>query len=469
MKNHYRHLVSSLLLLVALAASCHHTGPALSEPIARLSAVQTAGTSPLTVNFDASGSTDPDGHIVNYQWDFQSDGVIDDTTTIPTTSHTYTGVSDNVAELTVVDNSGNSDSTTLLIRVLAGTWHTQTLDTVGNVGAFSSAAIVDNRPAIAYGDLTNHRQKFVIAANDAGTAWGIPLTVDLNQRGGEFCDLAEINGRPAISFVDDAAGQAMYIRSFDQTGQTWDTPVAVGIPGTIGDTALIQLGGRPALAFVDESNGTDGDPVFLSANDASGTSWGGGILVDDTGEDVAALDMQVVNGAPAIGYVEELGRDLRFVQARDPGGSSWFLPTSAVSAGAVGNMLSLAVVNGRPMMSYLDTSGANTDLAAVRSNDPDGIAWQAPVAVDASGDSSGQYSSLAVVGGRPAIAYYDLSAGSLMYVQANDNDGAAWGVPITVDDGAAVGQYCSLVNVGGAPGIAYYDGDSQDLVWSVLE
>jgi PKD repeat protein len=43
-------------------------------PVADLQASATAGDKPLEVAFDASASADPDGSIVDYEWDFDGDG-----------------------------------------------------------------------------------------------------------------------------------------------------------------------------------------------------------------------------------------------------------------------------------------------------------------------------------------------------------------------------------------------------------
>jgi glucose/arabinose dehydrogenase len=66
------------------------------------------GPIPLTVSFDGSGSTDPDGDTpLTYQWDF-GDGTAPKETSTPTTSHTYTTVptSSFTVTLTVRDARG---------------------------------------------------------------------------------------------------------------------------------------------------------------------------------------------------------------------------------------------------------------------------------------------------------------------------------------------------------------------------
>lgn len=68
----------------------------------------TAAVDGLTATLDASGSSDPDGSVASYAWDFG-----DSTTgTGATTSHTYTATGSYTVRLTVTDNRGATDTTT---------------------------------------------------------------------------------------------------------------------------------------------------------------------------------------------------------------------------------------------------------------------------------------------------------------------------------------------------------------------
>ena len=69
-------------------------------------------SNPFTVGVDATTSTDPDGTIVAYAWDF-GDG---STATGATASHNYTAYGRFVITLTVTDNSGDSVSATANVR-----------------------------------------------------------------------------------------------------------------------------------------------------------------------------------------------------------------------------------------------------------------------------------------------------------------------------------------------------------------
>jgi len=61
-----------------------------------------------TVTFDASGSFDPDGTIVKYEWDFDGDGTWDENTTGPDNTHRYTTAFEGVLAVRVTDNDGIS-------------------------------------------------------------------------------------------------------------------------------------------------------------------------------------------------------------------------------------------------------------------------------------------------------------------------------------------------------------------------
>jgi cytochrome c len=76
------------------------------NPIAQLTTDQTSGPVPLTVQFSAAGSTDPEGSPLSYAWDFDGDGTTD--ATEPEVSHTYTEPGNYLAALTVTTEDGRS-------------------------------------------------------------------------------------------------------------------------------------------------------------------------------------------------------------------------------------------------------------------------------------------------------------------------------------------------------------------------
>jgi glucose/arabinose dehydrogenase len=85
-------------------------------PVATLTADRTTGLTPLTVNFDARASYDPDGAALTFAWDLDGDGNFNDGTG-PTATRTYTQPADVVTRVRVTDPLGLSAVATLTINV----------------------------------------------------------------------------------------------------------------------------------------------------------------------------------------------------------------------------------------------------------------------------------------------------------------------------------------------------------------
>jgi len=103
--------------MVFVLAGCLYFGNL--NPIASFTATPDHGTSPLSVDFDASASSDPDGTIAEYYWDF-GDGQTA-SLTVATVTHVY-NVQTNpqqvfTAILTVTDDLGAEDTAVKNITV----------------------------------------------------------------------------------------------------------------------------------------------------------------------------------------------------------------------------------------------------------------------------------------------------------------------------------------------------------------
>jgi glucose/arabinose dehydrogenase/PKD repeat protein len=93
-------------------------GGANQPPTAIASANPTSGTAPLTVTFNGTGSTDPDGDPLTYAWDLDGDGAYDDSTAAQP-NFTYTSTGSITVRLKVTDPDGAFGTTTLVITVTA--------------------------------------------------------------------------------------------------------------------------------------------------------------------------------------------------------------------------------------------------------------------------------------------------------------------------------------------------------------
>jgi PKD repeat protein len=124
-------------------------GASNQPPTAVMSATPTTGAAPLTVTFDGSGSTDPDGTVTSWEWSF-GDGTFG---TGSQTTHVYSTPGTYNANLTVTDNSGESSLTSASIIVTTPGTSTGFLSPSANAAQTSSAG--DNNgyqtsPANAY-------------------------------------------------------------------------------------------------------------------------------------------------------------------------------------------------------------------------------------------------------------------------------------------------------------------------------
>ncbi len=105
-----RFLVGLGVLVFLSLAGCSPVTPPPEPnkaPTAELEATPTEGFAPLTVQFDASKSKDPDGKITEYRWDF-GDGATEAGADKAKVSHTYEKTGQYKVKLLVKDDKGAS-------------------------------------------------------------------------------------------------------------------------------------------------------------------------------------------------------------------------------------------------------------------------------------------------------------------------------------------------------------------------
>jgi glucose/arabinose dehydrogenase/PKD repeat protein len=115
-------------------------------PLAVATADRTNGAAPLTVRFDASQSSDPDGGALRFAWDLDGDGAFDDSTLVSPV-FTYSTPGNRTVRLRATDADGASATDSLTISV-ANTPPSARIPTplssltwkVGDVIAFSGSA-----------------------------------------------------------------------------------------------------------------------------------------------------------------------------------------------------------------------------------------------------------------------------------------------------------------------------------------
>jgi glucose/arabinose dehydrogenase len=132
-------------------------------PIAVAKVTPTSGNAPLTVTYNGSGSSDPQGHPLTYAWSF-GDGAA---STTANGSHTYTTPGTYTAKLTVMDSVGLTGSasvpvlvgakiTSLKATVKSPTGTVRTKYRVGDKLNFSATAVDSRNAQIPAADFSWH-------------------------------------------------------------------------------------------------------------------------------------------------------------------------------------------------------------------------------------------------------------------------------------------------------------------------
>jgi glucose/arabinose dehydrogenase len=109
-------------------------------PVARATANPSSGLTPLQVTFDGSGSRDPEGGTLTYEWDLDGDGAYDDSTAAKPT-YEYTSNGNYQVGLRVTDGQGASDTLDQPLTISAG--NTAPTATIGSPSSTTTWKVGD--------------------------------------------------------------------------------------------------------------------------------------------------------------------------------------------------------------------------------------------------------------------------------------------------------------------------------------
>ncbi len=243
---------------------------------------------------------------------------------------------------------------------------------------------------------------------------------------GDECSIAMVNDRPCISY--SRSTKLYFSYRWEGNGQFYaevaDTNLNVGYY-----SSLAVVDGRPAISYFDNAND---NLKYVRADDADGTAWGTPVVVDSAGSVGWMTSLAVVDNRPAIAYMDDTKDHVKYVRATDSSGSGvWQTP---VLVSTNGYWPDLKMVNGRPAMSFVDLKDGG--LKYIRANDATGGTWGAAVTITSGASTAQYFNAMAIVNGRPAIAFWEYhtstGAGALKYVRAGDASGTTWGSPQTL-------------------------------------
>lgn len=173
-------------------------------PVAVADASPQLGFVPLNVSFTADGSHDPNGIIVLYRWDFESDGTWDfESADSGDTTHRYGDAGIFTAKLEVVDDLGATDDDTVTITVneQLGEWETTVVHSIVPVHDLGLAHYADGAAGIAVTEETGSTRPLHFFKVSGGiekdtisdSGGGDAIEIDITAEGGIFVGHARYN------------------------------------------------------------------------------------------------------------------------------------------------------------------------------------------------------------------------------------------------------------------------------------
>jgi PKD repeat protein len=218
-------------------------------PVASFTADPTSGEVPVTVAVDGSASSDADGSIASWNWDF-GDGA---TATGPTASHEYTVAGNYTVTLTVSDNDGALDSTTEAITV------TESLQAPGITTEPEDVTVTEGMTP-----------RFSVQAG--GTA---PLAYQWQKDGVDIPGANEATYvSPPVALAEDLATFRCEVTNAAGSAISRSAVLAVNPTGTRVSDDLVVL-----YTFDEGQGGTvhdvagTGEPLDLSVTDSAAVGW----------------------------------------------------------------------------------------------------------------------------------------------------------------------------------------------------
>ena len=424
------------------------------------------GAVPFDVVFDASGSFDPDGAIVSYEWDINRDGTFDYTSPTPLMEYSYTNLSTFSPVLRVTDNGGKTGEFSHADNVNTTeslSWSTgnislrglndcviANLDGVPNV-AITGNNYVDYLRGTDSAGASFHRYEGL--DNQAGFQghWAVALDSDLGNEQLVYVP-TDSNFIPAITNM-------RYLRCNNGDGSDW--PLAgttVEFHGYQPDVEMQTVDAGINVYFLNEFQ-----HLMMYRSENGGATW------DAYQERVesdfsAAPDFSVTDlNNPIIAYAAATDRRLYFRRAGNVTGTSWPGSGSTIDDFAVASNVQLAVANGVPCVAYVDISdmgNQHTPLYFCYARDEQASSWVAPIEITDLHWTTTRGIALAIIKNKPALAYWKGDDRWINYVRANDKQGSWWGKPDSV--ASPVDLYAlSMCEVDFWPHLAYtisYDG-----------
>ena len=475
-------------------------GPSVTEsgllPVAHLAIEPPGNLPPVEIFFDASGSSDPDGatgtisDITLFEWDFDGDGVYDESTTEPAAEHQYLGFGVYDVKLRVTDADGNTDTTVSALKLIV-------------VLLPPPVAIINSSPEAEAGLITgvepltidfDASASYDIDSDIVEYAWDFEDDSTFDQIGPglqqvqheypmqglytcrlrvkaddgvtseDTVDIKVSNELGLTLMVSDDSGPAPHAVTLTAQAFNPNLYALMGVTWDFEGDGVIDLDGfdtsveheYPAGVFYPVVRVTFGDPgntTIARASMITATGWSEQ-LFNAPDADAAQAEGVMIGSLPAVAYMCNTPgqRKLVYRHSNHPYAAGWE-DAVTVHNGANGQF-DLANLDGLPAVAFEDNSGLYFRLA----NDPFGGSWYSAAELDGSDPQWIANARMVVGGGQPLVCYtryngFDHAQDGLWAVRAFDEQGLAWNLPERISSAATTSPSLALVD--GAPALSF--------------
>ena len=420
--------------------------PALNQPPdAVIVADPNSGPAPQLVQIDASGSSDPDGAIVRYDFDLDGGFEFEHADAGPTISHNFENGGLHRVYVRVIDDGGASTVDSVEIN----------LTDEGNLAPLASLAadvLSGERPLTVQFDASD---SFDTDGTITEYNWDFEGDGEVDRTTTEpftsFVFVRQTQYLPAVTAVDNDQAESAPDAVAIEVTKGWNT-VQIDEFDTVDRTRTVVVSDdgvqRPFVAY------TRGYPFDVDLRTVLGFAGGASFpqpltAASNVGE---KFDLLVLDGVPALTLRRE--NALKIQLATDITGAAWHNSVIVDDTAGVGtHSISAAVVNDNPAVVYSNFGGGTAPLYC-RATAPDGTAWGDPLLLAL--DLNTYLSDLTVSGGVPCAIAVLYGASRVCFFRGSDEDGTTFDAPLTLQPNVQ-SNAVTIAVIDDKPATCYWD------------
>lgn len=434
--------------------------PSNAGPSASVETSPLVSDGPDEITLDAGGSSDPDGQIIKYEWDFNNDGLYDyDSGPLASISHFFARKGLIFYKVRVTDNDYATATALGAVTINSG-WSTATVSFgygyIYSISAATTGTGSAERPCLAFNSANAVDLHFVRAGQADGSDWeAVQAPIDNSGSVGIAPALlrSSLTGNPLLfySVVDSSANSLSLhlVKAGNSAGTVWNPPIDIDTELNVGArTCAFMQDGVPALFSSCNELGTGRQIYYYKAGDASAQDWNFRRLAATTPEGNFFSGLAGAYGESPAAFTVVDDNFPGYSRALTPDGENWSDFTGLDPMYCP--QISATTVNGAPAIAQLH----HEQIHYRRADDASGSSWTAePVIIE--GPKAVYPAALKVIAGKPALAWMSSDGDGIYLVEATDANGADWSAPYAIVTSTGLGDALDFVECQGNPVVIY--------------